>query len=53
MSSIDLERLRVKRTFFVPIRKENLAKEIHNELNKYLSPIADIPSWIFKNMETL
>ena len=48
MSSIDLERLRVKRTFFVPIRKENLTKEIHNELNKYLSPIADIPSWIFK-----
>ena len=47
MSSINLERLRVKRTFFVPIRKENLINEIHNELNKYLSPIADIPSWIF------
>ena len=47
MSSIDLERLRVKRTFFVPIRKENLINEIHNELNKYLSPIADIPSWTF------
>lgn len=32
MSQIDLERLRVRQSFFVPIKKEKLAQLIHHEL---------------------
>jgi len=44
MSEIDLERLRVRQSYFIPIRREKLAEVILKELEKESAPIG-IPCW--------
>lgn len=46
MSAINMERLRVIQTFFVPVEREKLTVSILNELEKYLGKVSvDVEAW--------
>jgi len=48
MSQIDLERLRVRQSFFVPTERKDLVNSIHYQLSTHLSPIYGHNAWFLR-----
>lgn len=45
MPTVDLERLRVMQSYFVPVRREEIAERIFKEISKSLPPVYGMDAW--------